>query len=166
MVFLNAGAIIYTSFIKSTSLTTVNTLTYNFDEGFFERGIGMPKLYGQLCPVARTVEILGDRWTLLIVRDLFLGKRRFKEFLESSPGLPTRVLSERLKHLEAHGLIERVVYSQHPLRAEYHLTDKGSSLEPVLAALARWGLEHRFDAKERAAVVPYIPSSWAKSSQA
>ena len=119
----------------------------------------MPKLYGQVCPIARTLEIIGDCWTLLIIRDLFLGKTLFKEFLESSPGLPTRILSDRLKHLEAHGLIERVVYSQHHLRAEYRLTAKGRSLELVIAALAQWGLQHRFDAQERAALVPSIPAS-------
>ncbi|MFQ6019350.1 MAG: winged helix-turn-helix transcriptional regulator [Dehalococcoidia bacterium] len=116
----------------------------------------MPKTYDQACPIARTLEVLGDRWTLLIVRDLFIGMTRFKQFLASSPGLPTKILSDRLKRLEARGIIERIIYSQHPLRAEYRLTAKGRSLEPVLDALARWGLEHYFDAQERAAIAEYI----------
>ncbi|KKL75721.1 hypothetical protein LCGC14_2052110, partial [marine sediment metagenome] len=92
----------------------------------------MPRPYNQVCPVARTLDMIGDRWTLLIVRDLFLGRTRFKDFLTSSPGLPPKVLSDRLKKLEEQRLVQRVVYSQHPLRAEYRLTDKGRSLEPVM----------------------------------
>lgn len=110
----------------------------------------MPRPYNQVCPVARTLDMIGDRWTLLIVRDLFLGRTRFKDFLTSSPGLPPKVLSDRLKKLEEQRLVQRVVYSQHPLRAEYRLTDKGRSLEPVMEAIARWGLEHCFDSEPEA----------------
>ncbi len=118
----------------------------------------MAKPYNQLCPIARTLDIVGDRWTVLIVRDLFMGKTRFKEFLTSSPGLPPKLLSDRLKKLEEHGLIERAVYSQHPLRAEYRLTEEGRSLGPVLEAMVRWGLDHCFegDAEARAAVAQHI----------
>lgn len=105
--------------------------------------------YGQTCPIARTLDILGDRWTLLIVRDLLLGRTRYHELMEASPGIPARMLSDRLKKLERHGLIERVIYSEHPLRAEYHLTSIGESLEPVIRAIASWGLDHRLDAEER-----------------
>ena len=105
----------------------------------------MPRPYDQMCPIARTLDLIGDRWTLLIIRDLFLGKKRFQEFLRSSPGLPPKLLSDRLKKLEKHGLAERMVYSQHPLRAEYRLTDSGRSLAPVLEAMVRWGLGHCFD---------------------
>jgi DNA-binding HxlR family transcriptional regulator len=105
----------------------------------------MSRFYDQICPIARTLDIIGDRWTLLIVRDLFLGNTRFSQFLESSAGLPPKVLSDRLKKLEEHGLVKRAVYSQHPLRAEYRLTDKGRTLGPVLEAMVRWGLEHCFD---------------------
>ena len=104
----------------------------------------MSKPYSQVCPIARTLDIVGDRWTMLIVRDLFLGKTRFKQLLASSPGLPSKLLSDRLKKLEQHGLIERVVYSQHPLRAEYRLTDNGRSLAPLLDEIVRWGLDHCF----------------------
>jgi len=110
----------------------------------------MPRPYNQGCPIARSLDIFGDRWTLLILRDLFLGSSRFQQFLRSSPGLPPRLLSDRLKKLEQHGLIERAVYSQHPLRAQYRLTEKGRSLAPVLEAIVRWGLDHCFDAQPEA----------------
>jgi len=112
--------------------------------------------YEQQCPIARTLDLVGDRWTLLVVRDLFLGRTKFKEFLQESPGIPTRMLSERLKGLEANGLIERRVYSYHPLRAEYHLTELGRSLQPVVEAVVTWGLEHTMEPPERAAVLEMI----------
>jgi DNA-binding HxlR family transcriptional regulator len=112
--------------------------------------------YEQQCPIARTLDLVGDRWTLLIIRDLFLGKSKFKEFLQLSPGMPTRMLSERLKSLEANGLVERRVYSTHPLRAEYRLTAGGRSLAPVVEALVAWGIEHTFEPAERIVVVEKI----------
>ena len=120
----------------------------------------MSKPYDQTCPIARTLDIIGDRWTLLIVRDLFMGKTRFNEFLASSPGLPSKLLSDRLKKLEQHDLVERVVYIQHPLRAEYHLTDQGRSLAPVIEEIVRWGLDNCFEGepKARAAVIERIGS--------
>ena len=102
------------------------------------------KLYDQACPIARTLDVIGDRWTLLIIRDLFMGRTKFGELLEACPGLPPRLLSDRVKRLEEQGLVERVLYSQHPLRAEYHLTPKGRSLFPLLRAIGDWGLEHMF----------------------
>ena len=108
----------------------------------------MPKPYNQTCPIAQALDIVGDRWTLLIVRDLFLGQRRFSELLASLPGIPPRLLSARLKRLEQRGLIERAVYSQYPLRAEYRLTAEGLSLAPVLGAILTWGLEHCFSGPE------------------
>ncbi len=118
----------------------------------------MTKPYNQVCPIARTLDIVGDRWTMLIVRDLFMGRTRFSQLLEGAPGPPSKLLSDRLKKLEEHGLIERVVYSQHPLRAEYHLTEEGRSLAPVLDAIARWGVDHCFEdePEARAAVVERI----------
>ena len=103
------------------------------------------KPYNQDCPIARTLDIIGDRWTVLLVRDLFLGRGRFNQFLRSSPGLPPKLLSERLKRLEDERLIERSIYSQHPLRAEYRLTEKGRSLAPILLTMVQWGLEHCFE---------------------
>jgi DNA-binding HxlR family transcriptional regulator len=108
----------------------------------------MPKPYNQTCPIAQALDIVGDRWTLLIVRDLFLGQCRFSALLASSPGIPPKLLSGRLKRLEQRGLIERVVYSQYPLRAEYRLTDEGLTLAPVLGAILTWGLEHSFSGPE------------------
>ena len=101
----------------------------------------MVKSYQQHdCPVARTLEIIGERWTLLVLRDLFLqGPRRFQDFQESLPGVAPNTLSARLKALEAHGLIARRLYREHPPRLEYYLTDKGKSLAPVLKALREWG---------------------------
>lgn len=104
--------------------------------------------YDQACPIARTLDIIGDRWTLLIVRDLFLGLTRFNQFLESSEGLPPKVLSARLKKLHENGLIERRIYSEHPLRAEYRLTDLGRSLFPVIKSIGQWGFEHMFKGEE------------------
>ncbi|MGB2693882.1 MAG: helix-turn-helix domain-containing protein [Dehalococcoidia bacterium] len=116
----------------------------------------MTRNYEQACPVARTLDIVGDRWTLLILRDLFFDVARFNDFIERSPGMPTKVLSARLKKLEAHGFVQRELYSQHPLRAEYRLTEKGRSLRPVLQSLADWGMEHLLSAHERKQI-PSLP---------
>ena len=82
----------------------------------------MPKQYGQPCPVARSLEFLGERWTLLIVRDLLMGPRKFQDFSASLSGVAPAVLSHRLKVLEKHGIVSRHLYSEHPPRAEYSLT--------------------------------------------
>src|SRR5215471_10358965 len=104
----------------------------------------MARSYGQeSCPVARTLDLIGERWTLLILRDLFLkGPRRFQDFQESMDGLAPNILSARLKDLEENGLVTRRAYSQHPPRLEYHLSAKGRSLSPVLKALKQWGEQH------------------------
>lgn len=101
----------------------------------------MAKSYRQEdCPVARTLDIVGERWTILVLRDLFLhGPRRFQDFQESLIGVAPNTLSARLKAMEAHGLIARRLYSEHPPRLEYHLTERGKSLGPVLKALREWG---------------------------
>ena len=120
----------------------------------------MPRPYNQTCPIARTLDIVGDRWTLLIVRDLFMGETRFNQFLASSPGLPPKLLADRLKRLVERGLVRRVIYSQHPLRAEYRLTEDGQTLAPVIEAIVRWGLDHCFEdePEARAAVIERISS--------
>jgi DNA-binding HxlR family transcriptional regulator len=100
------------------------------------------KNYGQRCPVAKTLEIVGDRWTLLIVRDLLGGTRRFQDLQSGLPGLAPNILSDRLKLVEAHGLVTRRLYSDHPPRAEYALTPKGQELGVVIGALAAWGSRH------------------------
>ena len=104
---------------------------------------GMARSYHQKCPVARTLDVIGERWTALILRDLLRdGPRRYQDFQESLAGIAPNTLSARLKALEAAGLIERKLYSEHPPRLEYHLTEKGESLGPVLKALRAWGQQH------------------------
>jgi len=103
----------------------------------------MATRYDRTCPVARTLEIIGDRWTILIVRDLLLkGQRKFLDFELSLTGISPNTLSARLKILEEAGLIQRRLYEQYPPRAEYLLTDKGRELGPVLRALRAWGEKH------------------------
>lgn len=102
----------------------------------------MPTRYNQSCPVAKTLEVIGDRWTLLVVRDLLPGARRFQDLLATLPGIAPNILSTRLKLMEEHGLIARRFYSEHPPRAEYALTDKGRELGMVVGALAAWGGRH------------------------
>lgn len=95
------------------------------------------------CPVARTLDVVGERWTILILRDLFLkGPRRFQDFQESLAAVAPNTLSARLKDLEAAGFIERKVYSEHPPRLEYHLTERGKTFGPVMRALREWGLRN------------------------
>ena len=99
--------------------------------------------YNLQCPIARTLDIIGERWTLLILRDLLLqGPRKFQDFQRSFPGISPNTLSERLRTLEEHGVVERRFYEERPPRAEYLLTDKGRALGPVLKALREWGSKH------------------------
>jgi DNA-binding HxlR family transcriptional regulator len=96
---------------------------------------------GQDCSVARALELVGERWTLLVVRDAFLGRRRFEEFQESL-GIARNVLADRLAKLVEHGIFERVPYQERPERFEYRLTDRGRDLRLTLAALMQWGDEY------------------------
>lgn len=93
---------------------------------------------GQVCSIARSLELVGDRWTLLIVRDLALGLSRFDQLLESL-GIASNVLTDRLNRLVDEGIIERVRYRERPERFEYRLTEKGDELGLVLLALMQWG---------------------------
>ncbi|HET7738133.1 MAG TPA: helix-turn-helix domain-containing protein [Tepidiformaceae bacterium] len=93
------------------------------------------------CPVARTLDVVGDRWTILILRDLSFGRRRYSTLQASLNGISTNLLSERLKKLEVHGMIERVFYTDHPPRAEYKLSAKGRAFVPVLIAMRTFGEE-------------------------
>jgi DNA-binding HxlR family transcriptional regulator len=102
----------------------------------------VPKAYGQTCPVARSLEFLGERWTLLVVRDLLMGPKKFQDFSASLAGVTPAVLSHRLKVLETNGIVSRRLYSEHPPRAEYALTDRGRELRPVVRALGIWGARH------------------------
>jgi DNA-binding HxlR family transcriptional regulator len=96
---------------------------------------------GQNCSIARTLEIVGERWTLLIIRDVFLGLRRFDQ-LQESLGVARNVLADRLNRLVAEGILERVPYSVRPPRFEYRLTAKGLELNVALTALRQWGDAH------------------------
>jgi DNA-binding HxlR family transcriptional regulator len=99
----------------------------------------LPRTYdGQACSIAATLEVVGDRWTLLILRDATRGITRFADF-QHSLGLARTVLSDRLARLTDAGIFERVRYQEHPQRFEYRLTDKGHALWPVLNALMNWG---------------------------
>jgi DNA-binding HxlR family transcriptional regulator len=94
-------------------------------------------------PIARTLDIIGERWTILILRDLVVGgARKFQDFERSLAGISPNTLSARLKRLEDAGIVERRFYEQHPPRAEYVLTEKGKDLRPVLRALLDWGQHH------------------------
>jgi DNA-binding HxlR family transcriptional regulator len=93
---------------------------------------------GMNCSIARTLEIVGEWWTLLILRDAFLGMRRFEDF-QHDLGIARNVLTDRLQTLVEHGIFERHRYQEHPERFEYRLTEKGRDLLPVLLSLLRWG---------------------------
>ena len=92
----------------------------------------------QVCSIARTLGIVGDRWTLLVLRDAVLGLHRFEQLL-TSLGVASNVLSDRMNRLVAEGILERVRYSERPERFEYHLTKKGRELGVALIALMQWG---------------------------
>jgi DNA-binding HxlR family transcriptional regulator len=102
----------------------------------------MAKRYGQSCPVARSLDLVGDRWTLLLVRDLLAGPQRFQTLQAGLKGIAPNILSDRLQRMEQHGLVTRRFYSEHPPRAEYTLTERGRELGVVVGALAAWGTRH------------------------
>jgi DNA-binding HxlR family transcriptional regulator len=94
------------------------------------------------CPVANTLDIVGDKWSLLIVRDMRHGKRTYGELADSPEGIPTNILADRLRRLEDAGIVVRSAYQDHPPRYAYTLTDKGNELGELLQALVRWGKKH------------------------
>ena len=95
------------------------------------------------CPIANTLDILGDKWTLLIVRDMLRnGKKRYGDFLASKEGIRTNILADRLRRLQDYHIIEKSQYRHNPVRYEYHLTQKGHDLEQLLNAAIEWGLKH------------------------
>ncbi|MEO1037823.1 MAG: helix-turn-helix domain-containing protein [Pseudomonadota bacterium] len=108
-------------------------------------------MYNNKCPVGRTMNVIGDRWTVMMVRDLLRNSaRRFQDFLDEHEGLSPNTLSNRLKWLEEQGIVERHMYEERPPRAEYRLTKKGRELGPVVLAMKKWGEKHK---------APVIPSS-------
>lgn len=91
------------------------------------------------CPASCTLDLLGDKWSLLLVRDLLLGKGTYTEFQKSPEGIPTNILASRLKRLQAGGILAREPYQQNPVRYRYTLTGKGRDLAPILLAMIDWG---------------------------
>lgn len=108
----------------------------------------MKKKYRSGCPIASTLDLVGDRWTLVILRDLLTGKQRYSEFLSSPEGITTNILADRLDKMQAAGLITRKPYQDRPVRHVYALTDKGRGLHPALREICRWANE-------------YMPDTWA-----
>ena len=104
--------------------------------------------YRSPCPVASTLDILGDKWTLVVLRTIFAGRHRYGDLLAMPEKISTNILADRLAALQEHGLATKRAYRQRPERFEYRLTKKGADLLPVLQALARWGID-------------YIPDRWA-----
>lgn len=101
--------------------------------------------YRSKCPVASALDLLGDKWSLVVVRDATVGKRRYGDFLGSPEGIPTNILADRLKRLERAGILYKRAYQTRPRRYEYLLTRKGAELLPVLQHLARWAHKHIAD---------------------
>ena len=93
------------------------------------------------CPVACALDLFGDRWTLLVIRDLLLGRSRFKDFTGSPEGIPTNILSDRLERLVAGGVLRQTPATDGGKRMAYELTDKGLALRPVIRAVRDWGLK-------------------------
>jgi len=98
-----------------------------------------PRSYNQLCGIATALDVIGDRWTTLVLRDLLLGPLRFGDLAEGLPGIGTNTLAARLRHLEAAGVVQRALLPLPDRGTAYELTDYGRELEPVLMALGRWG---------------------------
>lgn len=96
---------------------------------------------GQNCSIARTLEIVGERWSILVLRDVFLGVRRF-DALQRNLGVARNVLATRLERLVGEGILEKVPYQERPPRHEYRLTEKGLDLWPIIVELLRWGDRH------------------------
>ena len=94
------------------------------------------------CGVASSLELLGDKWTLLVVRDLLMGKQTYGDFQKSPEGIPTNILAERLRRLQQAGIVEKTQYQQRPVRYTYHLTEKGRDLGPVLRSMTVWANKH------------------------
>lgn len=94
------------------------------------------------CPIATTLDLVGDKWTLVLIRDMLNGKARYSEFLESPERITTNILASRLARMEESGLIEKTPYQRRPTRYAYSLTIMGRELRPILQAICRWGNRH------------------------
>lgn len=120
------------------------------------------KRYGQRCPVATALDVVGERWTPLIVRELLLGPRRFTDLAEGLPGIGTNILTNRLAGLQEHGVIERHTLRRPTPVAVYELTQAGRALAPVLRELRAWGAQYGPPARAGDAVQP----AWVLQSAA
>jgi DNA-binding HxlR family transcriptional regulator len=114
----------------------------------------MRRSYGQYCATARTLDVVGERWTLLIVRELLTGPKRFKDLADALPGIGTGLLAARLKHLEAEGLARKAKLSLPAKTEAYELTEAGEDLGPPVLALARWGLKWALGERRDGEVFP------------
>ena len=94
------------------------------------------------CPIANMLDLVGDKWSLLVIRDMLHGKTTYGELLDSPERIPTNILADRLRRLEEAGLIVRSAYQERPVRYAYQLTEKGTALGDVLLALVQWGTRH------------------------
>ncbi len=119
--------------------------------------------YGQYCPIAKAVEILGDRWTLLIVRDLLTGTNHFNELERGLPGISRGLLAERLKRLERMELVEKVALANGRQRTAYHLTEAGQELQSVINSLLVWGARWAFEEPEEDELDPVLLMWWMRS---
>lgn len=107
----------------------------------------MPDFARSPCPIACSLDLIGDKWTMVILRDLLTGKSRYSEFLTSPERITTNILADRLERMEAAGLITRTPYQERPVRHAYALTEMGEALHPTLRALCRWANR-------------YLPGTW------
>ncbi|GAA5509035.1 helix-turn-helix domain-containing protein [Novipirellula caenicola] len=101
------------------------------------------------CPVSRTLDLVGDKWTLVVVRDLLLGMTRYEQFLDRPEKISTNILANRLKRLEGLGFVQRRLYSDHANRFEYLITAEGERLRPLVQSIVEWGLENIDGAETR-----------------
>jgi DNA-binding HxlR family transcriptional regulator len=103
---------------------------------------GLPSRRSE-CPIASALDLVGDKWSLLLIRDIGLfGKHRNKDFQTASEGIPSNILADRLKRMTTYGLLEKRRYQEHPPRYEYHLTRQGEALLPVVRELAKWSADN------------------------
>lgn len=119
------------------------------------------------CPINLALEVFGDKWTLLIIRDLmFAGKRHFREFLQSEEGIASNILADRLRLLVAEGIVTRTGDPSHKQKAVYSLTEKGIALLPVLAQVGSWGRRYRPATAESGATAAWLeeggPALWVQ----
>lgn len=95
------------------------------------------------CPVATTVQLIGNKWKLLIIRNLLSGPQRFSEIMKGMPGISQKVLTDNLRAMERDGIIDREVFAEVPPRVVYSLSDLGNSLRPIINAMADWGTDYK-----------------------